>query len=259
MLLALQTAIADLLKTAFPALFTGDGAVSIGYGDDTWSFDALSADPVAGEPGPEDAVDTLPLDIAAPAGPYALTRPPYPGPKRVYLRSAAGELVALLPGELAWNPADAASFTLRPRPGRDLAAFDHLEVHYGVIAAGTRLKTLHRLSVTLSAGDAAKAQQALALALAALALNRETLRRQAGFAFTAGGYETEGSLKALSFAGGSAVSGVPHVHQLMLAAEVELRVQRLLGADEGKPIVRILSPGKAAGGRSIDIDPAVQA
>jgi hypothetical protein len=263
MLLKLQTAIADLLKTAFPALFTGAGAVAIGYAIDNWSFDALSVDPVAGEPGPEDAVDVLPFNPALPTGPHTLTRAPYPGPRRVYLRSAAGDMVALLPGELVWNPADTLKFTLQPRPGRDLAGFDHLEVQYGVVAAGTRLKTLHQITITLSAADSAKAEQGLVLALAALSLNREALRAKAAFAYQTVGYQAQGSLKSLSFVSGTSAQGsgagaAKIDHKLILTAEVDLRVQRLLGADEGQPIVHILSPGKTPGTKSIDIDPAVQ-
>src|SRR5215217_6618700 len=104
MLLALETAIVDLLKSALPSLFTGAGAATATFPGETWDFDPLSADPVAGEPGPEGAVDELAFDPSAPTGPYALTRPPYPGPKRVYLRSAAGELVALGNTEVVWNP-----------------------------------------------------------------------------------------------------------------------------------------------------------
>ena len=118
MLLALETAVVDLLKSALPALFTGTGAATASFPLNTWAFDPLSADPVAGQPGPEDAVDELPFNPAAPGGPYTLTRPPYPGPKRVYLHSAAGELVALANTEVTWNPANPASFTFAPRPGR---------------------------------------------------------------------------------------------------------------------------------------------
>ena len=88
MLLALENAIVDLLKSALPSLFAGADAATASFLLDTWDFDPLSADPVAGQPGPEDAVDELPFNPVAPAGPYALTRPPYPGPKRVYLLPA---------------------------------------------------------------------------------------------------------------------------------------------------------------------------
>ncbi|HTT38629.1 MAG TPA: hypothetical protein VMH32_13280 [Burkholderiales bacterium] len=257
MLLALEDAIVALLKSAFPALFTGEGAATVTFPADTWDFDPLSADPVAGEPGPEDAVDDLAFDPSHPAGPYTLTRPPYPGPKRVYLRSAAGELVALSSAELTWDPANPASFTFAPRPGRDVTGFDQLEIQYGVVAVATRLKTLHKLTLQITAADAATAEQALALSLSALALNRTTLIGEGGFSWNAGSYQAEGTLKTLKFSAGAATAAASR--QLNLEAEVDLRLERMLAEDEGKPIEHILSPGKTAGTKPVDIDPAVQA
>jgi hypothetical protein len=255
MLLALQSAITSLLKSALPTLFDGAGAVQLAYGADSWRFDPLSADPVAGEPGPEDAVDALAFDPSAPAGPYLLTRPPYPGPKRVYLRSPDGDLIALSPAELNWDAANPAKFGFQPRPGRELTGFNQLEAHYGIVAAGSQLKLLHQASLTLTAPDAATAEQALSLALAVLALNREMLRQQAAFSHAAGSYQAVGTLKTLSFADGSAAGTAA---TLNLAAELDLKVQRLLGDGEGQPIAHIVSPGRAAGGRAVDIDPIVQ-
>ena len=257
MLLALETAIVDLLKSALPALFTGAGAATASFPLNTWDFDPLSADPVAGQPGPEDAVDELPFNAAAPAGPYTLTRPPYPGPKRVYLHSAAGELVALGNTELVWNPANPAAFSLAPRPGRELSGFAHLQVLYGVVAAATRFKTKHKLALEIGGSTAAAAEQALALALAVLVLNRDTLMAQASSAWNSGNYQAKEVVKGLKFSSGSAAA--PTSRSLLFEAEVELRVERLLGPDEGKPIRQILSPGKTPGSKSVDIDPAVQA
>ena len=257
MLLALETAITELLKSALPALFTGASAATASFPLNSWEFDPLSADPVAGQPGPEDAVDDLPFNPAAPAGPYTLTRPPYPGPKRVYLRSAAGELVALGNGEVAWNHANPAAFSLTPRAGRDLSGFDHLQVLYGVVAAATRLKTKHKLALEIGASSAAAAEQALALALSVLVLNRDALMAQAAAAWNSGNYQAKEVVKALKFSSGSAAA--PASRSLLLEAEVELRVERLLGPDEGKPIRQILSPGRTPGSKSVDIDPAVQA
>ena len=154
MLLALQNAIDTLLKSALSSLFTGAGAAAATFSADAWDFDRLSADPIAGEPGPEDAVDELVFDPAAPAGPYVLTRPPYPGPKRVYLRSTSGELVALRHAEVVWNPADPASFLVVPAAGRALAGIDHLHVMYGVVAAATRIQSLHKLTMAITGADA---------------------------------------------------------------------------------------------------------
>jgi hypothetical protein len=257
MLLALQNAITALLNTALPAVFTGAGAATVIYPPDAWDFDPLSADPVAGEPGPEDAVDDLPFNPAAPTGPYALTRPPYPGPKRVYLRSAAGELVALSSPEVLWNSSDPASFTLVPRPGRDLTGFNQVEILYGVIAAATRMKTLHKFSIQITAADASSADKALSLALAALILNRSTLMDEGGFAWNSGNYQAEGTLKTLKFSAGAAPASTSRI--LDLETELDLRLERLLGEDEGQPIAWIHAPGVPASGRSIVIDPAVQA
>jgi hypothetical protein len=257
MLLALEKAIVDLLKSALPALFTGTGAATVTFPTDTWSFDPLSADPVAGEPAQEDAVDEFVFNPSAPAGPYVLTRPPYPGPKRVYLHSTAGDLVALGNTEVVWNGSNPASFTVVPRPGRDLSGYDHLQVQYGVVAAATRLKMLHKLALQITASDPAAAEQAFALSLSALTLNRTALMNRASASWNAGSYQAQAIVKALKFANGATTPTGDHT--LSLEAEVDVRLERLLGEDEGKPIVRILSPGKAAGTKPIDIDPAVQA
>jgi len=254
MLVALQNAIANLLKASLPALLTEPDPVRLAFPADTWTFDTLSADPVAGEPGPLDATDTFPFDPQAPAGPYKLTRPPYPGPKRVYLRSP-GDLVPLSSGELEWAGDDPTSLTIHPRTGRDLAGFDHVDVHYGIVAAGTQIKTLHTATLTITATDAAKAERALSLALAVLALNRDALRTQGAFAFASGDYQAQGTLKTLAFSNGSSAAGV---HTLQFSAEIDLLVQRLLAGDEGKAIVRIISPGRETGKRPIDVVPAVE-
>jgi hypothetical protein len=254
-LLALHNAIVSLLDTSLPALFTGTGAVQVSFGVDNWSFDPLSVDPVAGEPGPQDAVDLLPFDPTAPQGPYTLTRPPYPGPRRVYLRSAAGDLVAVSESELSWS-STAPSFTFQPRPGRGLTGFNQLEILYGIVAAGSSLKLLHQGSLILGAADEAGATQALSLVIAAVALSRDTLRQQAAFNYNSGSFQTAGILKTLSFAGGTAIGSTA---TLNFTAEVDLAVQRLLGDTEGKPIEHIVSEGRTVGTKRVDIDPIVQA
>lgn len=257
MLLALQSATDTLLKAELPSVFTGAGAAALSFAGHTWEFDRASADPIAGEPGPQDAVDDLLFNPLAAAGPYLLTRPPYPGPKRVYLRSPGGELVALGHQEIVWNAADSRSFSLAPRAGRALAGFDRLRVLYGVVAAATKLKMLHRINLTVTAVDAAAAERAFSLALSTLTMNREALLAAGGFAWTADGYQVAGSVKSLSFATGS--SPAANARSLALTAEVDLLLERLLAADEGRPIARIFSPGHAAGTRPVAIDPAVEA
>ncbi|WP_157270371.1 hypothetical protein [Azohydromonas aeria] len=259
MLLALQNAITQLLKSALPDLFTGADAVQLGFGSAAWTLDAMSADPVAGEPGPQAAQDRLPFDPAAPAGPHALTRTPYPGPRRVRLRSAAGDLAVLAPEEVAWSADDAAAFTLQPRASRALAGFDQVQVDYDVLAAGTQLKAQHQATLSFGAADAQRAEAAAVLALAVLVLQREALRAQGGFDFDGGGYQARGVVQSLHFSGGGSGAGPAAARTLQLAAEIDLRVQRLLGDDEGRPITQILSPGRGAPGRRVDIDPVVDA
>jgi len=53
MLLALENAIDALLRSELPALFAGAGAATASFAKQTWDFDRLSADPLAGEPGPQ--------------------------------------------------------------------------------------------------------------------------------------------------------------------------------------------------------------
>jgi len=259
MLLALEAAITALLQGSFPALFGGAGTVQIGFDNTSWQLDPSSLDPVAGEPGPLDAQDALAFDPAHPNGPFTLTRTPYPGPKRVYLHSPAGELVALSAPELSWDAADPAKFTFTPRPGRVLTGFNQLQVLYGIVAAGTQLKVQYQAALTLTGSSAAMAEQALSLALAALALNRDTLRSGAAYQFASGGYQVAGTLKTLGFSRGTTTG---NAHAIVLAAELNLLVQRLLGENEGVPITQVLTPGRpdlAGGGRRVDIDPIVQA
>ncbi|WP_291992484.1 hypothetical protein [Candidatus Accumulibacter sp. ACC003] len=227
MLLALENAIDALLKSALPSLFTGSGAAVATFSADHWDFDRLSADPIAGEAGPEDAIDELTFDAAAPAGPHSLTRPPYHGPKRVYLRSTSGELVALRGAEVVWDAADPAAFSVVPATGRVLSDYTHLHVMYGVVAAATRLKSLHRLNLQIAGADASSTEKAFALTLSVLVMNREALLRAAAFSWTAGGYQVDGSLKTLRFSSGAAPAAA--VRTLALEAEIDLRLERLLG------------------------------
>lgn len=256
MLAAFENAVITLLRTALPTVFDGAGAASVALAGDAWDFDPLSADPVAGEPGAEDAVDDLPFVPAAPAGPHRLTRAPYPGPKRVYLRSAAGELVALAPAEVAWSASDPRSFTLAPRAGRDLSPYDHLRILYGIVSAATRVQTRHRVTLTITGTDAGKADEAHGLALSVIALNRAALMTAAAASWASGSYQASLIMKTLTFSSGAASATV---RTLLLSAGLELRLQRLLGEDEGKPIAHIASPGREGTSRPVDIAPDVEA
>ncbi|WP_300341421.1 hypothetical protein [Accumulibacter sp.] len=244
MLLALENAIVKLLQEELPSLFAGPGSAEATFSADTWDFDRLSADPIASESGPEDAVDELAFDPSAPAGPHSLTRPPCASPKRVYLRSGNGDLLALRNAEVAWNPADPASFSVVPGAGRSLAGCHHLHVMYGVVATATRLKMLHKLTMQVAGADAGSTEVAFALALSVLVMNRDELARGAGFSWTAGGYQVDGSVKTLKFTSGS--SPATALRTLSLEVELDLRLERLFEERTTTSIGSILSPHRSA-------------
>ena len=257
MLVKLQTAFLDLLKASFADVFGGDPpSVGVEFPPYEWTLDPSSEDPVAGTPVQDDASDSFAFDPAAPAGPYTLTRPPYPGPRRVYLKTPAGDRQPLRPAEVAWDPDDSRRLTLGPAATRVLTDYDRVEVLYGVTAVFTQLKSVHPMQVRLVASDRSGAEKAEALALAALALDREAVMTAGAYTESGGGYSVRGTIKSLKLHKGAVTADATRV--LVLEAEVELKISRALGADEGKPILHILSPGKAAGDRKVDIDIGVE-
>jgi hypothetical protein len=258
MLLALQNAFSELLKTSFPELFGGQAPpVTVAFQRYGWTLDPSSADPTAGEPTPDDAADVLPFDPEHPEGPYTLSRPPYPGPRRVYLRTAGNDRQPLGPTEVQWDSDNPQSFTLQPKPSRVLSGFNRVEILYGVTAVFTQLKSRHELPVVLSGSDDAALERAQALALAAFALNREAVMTAGAFSATGGSYQAAGVIKSLKLLKGAATAGSSR--ELILDAEVELKVSRALAEGEGRAILRIVSPGKApSGDRKVDIDIDVQ-
>lgn len=258
MLLALQDAFLALLKTSFPDVFDGTPApIGLEFGNPGWTLDASSADATAGEPGQDDASDLLAFDAAHLAGPYTLSRPPYPGPRRVYLRTEDGGRQALGPAEVQWDAVNPRAFTLQLRPTRVLTGVTQVEVLYGVTAVSTVLKSRHALSVRMTGSDEAALERAESLALAAFALNRDAVMTAGAFTHTGGDYTATGTIKGLKLLRGAVSPGVSR--ELILDAEVELKVGRALAEDEGRPILRIVSPGKTPGGdRKVDIDIDVQ-
>jgi hypothetical protein len=258
MLLALQNAFFELLKTSFPDVFGGTTPpVKVTFQRYAWTLDPSSADPTAGEPTQDDAVDLLAFDPEHPEGPYTLSRPPYPGPRRVYLRTPGNDRQTLGPGEVQWDSINPRSFTLQPKPTRVLTGFNRVEVLYGVTAVFTQLKSHHELPVILSGTDDAALERAEALALAAFALNREAVMSSGAFSQSGGGYTAAGTLKSLKLLKGASAAGSSR--ELFLDAEVELKVSRALAEGEGRPILHIVSPGKTpSGDRKVDVDIDVQ-
>jgi hypothetical protein len=76
----LPAALRALLTGGLPGLFGGSSPVGLTIGGGVLEVDPRDADATAGEPRSDDRTDTLPFDPADPAGPYTLTRPPYPAP-----------------------------------------------------------------------------------------------------------------------------------------------------------------------------------
>ena len=257
MLVTLQNTLVALLKESFPDVYGGSPAPAVvQFTAYDYAFDAASADPTAGQPTQDDAVDVLGFDPAAPAGPYHLTRPPYPTARRVYLRTPGDDRQPLTAAEVHWDAVDSQSFTLQPRATRDLAAFNRVEVRYGVTAVFTQLATTHALVLEITAGDAATAERAESLLLCVLALSRDALIAGAAFSHDGGGYTARGTIKRLQLRTGSVPAA--GVRTLVLEAAVELKLGRALAADEGAPIQHITSPGKPPGGRTLEIDIGVE-
>jgi hypothetical protein len=257
MLLSLRDAFTALLRDAYPTVFGGaDPPVEAGFQAEEWTWDPSSADATAGQPAQDDARDVLAFDPDDAEGPYALSRPPYPGPRRVYLRTPDGDRLVLGAEEVRWDPADARAFTLHPRPVRVLAGYEAVEVLYGVTAVFTRLKSVHQVTVALAGDDEAALERGEVLALAAFALNREAVMKSAAFSEAGGDYQAHGEVKSLVLRRGAAAAGL---RTLVLDAEVELKVSRALADDEGRPIERIITPGAAAGARRVDVRIDVEA
>lgn len=257
MLVSLQSTLVAMLKASFPDVYDGSPAPArLEFAAYDYAFDASSADPAAGQPTQDDAVDVLAFDPSAPAGPYHLTRPPYPTARRVYLRSAADDRQALTAAEVQWDAVDPRAFTLVPRPTRNLTAFNRVEVLYGVTAVFTQLKSAHTLVLAITASDAATAERAESLLLAAVALNRDALIAGAAFTHSGGGYTAHGTVKSLQLRKGSVPAAASRT--LVLEAAIELKLGRALAADEGQPIQHISSPGKPPGAHQVNIDIGVE-
>jgi hypothetical protein len=242
----LAAALETLLKAALPGLLVdaSHGAspvIALGVSSVSFDLDPKSADAAASEPRPDDRMDTFPFDPAQPAGPYTLTQPPYPGPRRVRLVTAAGERLALQDGEVSWDEVEARRFTLQPRAARQLTGFSSVQVLYGVTAIFTILKATQTLNIQLKSST--RLDDAEALVIAVIELNRQQLIDQSRATYSDGDYGAAVDLKHLTLSKGA--SPAADTRLLMLQADVELKATRALRADEGKPITHILTPGQS--------------
>jgi len=243
MLGRLDESLRQLLIDSLPTLFAGaTPLVQVTTVDELFVLDPQSADAEAGEPRVDDQVDQLPFDPAAPGGPYTLTKPPLPGPRRYRLTSALGDRVPLGDAEIVPSPDDSRVFRIEPRPDRELGGFNGLQVLYGVTAVFVRLKGKLTFSAQLQSSDPARLEQAEALAVAAIALNRRTLVDGSSQSFSDADYSAIVSLDQLVLDRTTAPSAT--IRLLHYAGEVVVKASRALGADEGRPILRIRTPGE---------------
>lgn len=254
----LPQALETLLTTSLPGLF-GGGKVGLTVGGGLLEIDQEeSADATASEPRPDDRVDDLGFDPDDPAGPYTLTQPPYPGPRRVWLVTGSGDRLPLRPGEVVWDRTDARSFSLALRPQRDVSAVIGVRVLYGVTAVYTKVKAVQTLDVRLKSSDAGLLERAESLVVAVIQLNRRRLADEARASYEDGDYGAVLELKNVGLVRGTGPE--ENARLLLLRAELELKASRALAEDEGIPIERILTAGRPVDpDRPIDVHIDVEA
>jgi hypothetical protein len=254
----LDSALRTLLVEALPGLFGGASPpVSVSATLETFDVDPESADATAGEPRPDDRLDELPFDANQPAGPYTLSQPPYPGARRVWLVSGESQRFALRDEEIAWDKIDSRVFRLDLRRTRVLDGITTVRVLYAVTAVFTKLKAAQTVSVRLQSSNAARLSEAEALTIAVIQLNRQRLIDEARAFYENGDYSAAVEIKSLKLVKGAQLTenGASPVRLLTLHVNYELKAIRALAEDEGMPIQRILSPGRAPTPKHpIDID-----
>lgn len=254
----LPNALETLLTTSLPGLF-GGGAVGLSVVGGLLEIDQeQSADATASEPRPDDRVDDLGFDPEDPAGPYTLTQPPYPGPRRVWLVTGAADRLPLRSEEVVWDRTDARIFSLALRPQRDVSAVTGIRVLYGVTAVYTKVKAVQTLDVRLTTSDSDLLERAESLVVAVIQLNRQRLADEARAIYEDGDYGAAVELKNVGLIRGTTPED--DVRLLLMRAELELKASRALGEDEGAPIERILTPGRPPDpDRPIDVHIDVEA
>jgi hypothetical protein len=242
----LPQALEALLASSLPNLFggpEGDGAVELSSSGGPLEIDEReAADAIAGEPRPDDRVDALAFDPADPSGPYTLTQPPYPGPRRLWLLTATGDRTPLRPEEAIWDRTDTRKFSLALRPQRDVSAVTDVHVLYGVAAVYTKIKALQTVNLQLRVSDANLLEQAETLVVGVLQLNRQRLVDESRASYEDGDYCATVEIKNVGLVEGTRPTADTGL--LTLRADLELKASRALREGEGSPIERIRTPGR---------------
>jgi hypothetical protein len=243
MLGRLDDSLRQLLVEALPGLFGGDAPpVQLSIVDEELTMDAGSTEPDAGEPRIDDQLDEFAFDPGSPAGPYTLTKPPLAGVRRYRLTTAAGDRVTVHDSEILVAADDPRVFRLQANPERDLAAFTTLQVLYGVSSVFARLKGTLSFKARLESSTPARLEEAEALAIAVMALNRRPLIAGSSQLFSGGDYSAAVSVDTLVLLRTTAPTSASRL--MHCSADVALRVARGLRDDEGRPIRHIRTPGR---------------
>jgi hypothetical protein len=257
----LSEALEALLTGSLPGLFGDENGEAVGLtvvGGLLEIDQEQSADATASEPRPDNRVDDLGFDPEDPGGPYTLTQPPYPGPRRVWLVTGSDGRLPLRPEEVVWDRTDTRNFSLALRPQRDVSAVTGIRVLYGVTAIYTKVKAVQTFDVRLATSDAGLLERAESLVVAVIQLNRQRLADEARSSYEEGDYGAIVELKNVGLVRGTTPED--DVRLLLLRAELELKASRALGEDEGAPIERISTPGRPLDpDRPIDVHIDVEA
>jgi hypothetical protein len=258
----LASALTELIETALPGLFTGQGKIGLQITGDLLEIDPYSTEVGASEPRQDDRIDRI--EIGGPeavAGPHSLSQPPYPGPRRVRLEVHSGDLVDYVPlrdDEVLWDQLDPQQFTLALRPHHALDDVRAVQVLYGVTAVFTRLRGRQRIGIELQSSNAARLEQAAGLVAAVFQLNQPALMQAAGALHEDNLYGALIEFRSLRLNQISRPSDQTRI--ISLLAEIELKATRAMDEREGAPIRHILTPGQPADSqRRVIIEPQVEA